>query len=244
MDLDWRPAFRVALIPSYKSHRVSERAGEEATPDGLEHQVPVIEAVLAAVGIAVAGADGHEADDVIGTLTRRHRGPVDVVTGDRDLFQLVENGRVRILYTQKGLSNIAFVDEAWVCDRYGIPGRAYADFALLRGDPSDGLPGVAGIGEKTAAQLLARHGSLEALLAALDAGELASAAATKLRAARDYITAARGVVDVVCDLDLPAYDDAITSTPKDPDALVELADRWGLDAPLNRLLAALAEVTR
>jgi 5'-3' exonuclease len=246
MDRDWRPAFRVALLPSYKAHRLASDGAEE-TPDQLSHQVPVIEEVLAAVGIEVAGAEGHEADDVIGTLTRRHRGPVDVVTGDRDLFQLVEADRVRVLYTQKGLTNLAFVDERWVTERYGIPGRSYADFALLRGDPSDGLPGVPGVGDKTAAQLLARYGSLSALLAALDGDPTAPDApaapvAARLRAARDYMTAARGVVDVVCDLPLPAYDDVLLGEPKDPPRLVELADRWGLDAPLNRLLAAVHSV--
>ena len=146
MDADWRPAFRVAAIPSYKAHRVGPDGGEEVPP-ALAAQVPVIEEVLAAAGVAMAGAPGYEADDVIGTLTARAAGPVEIVTGDRDLFQLVDDERpVRVLYTARGLAKLDVVDEAAVTARYHIPGRAYADYAVLRGDPSDGLPGVAGRG--------------------------------------------------------------------------------------------------
>ncbi|MER6176232.1 5'-3' exonuclease, partial [Streptosporangium sp. NPDC001681] len=162
MDADWRPAFRVAAIPTYKTHRVAEDGAEE-TPDTLAPQVPVIEQVLDAVGIARIGVPGYEADDVMGTLTARASGQVDVVTGDRDLFQLVDDSRpVRVLYTARGVKNLQLVDEAAVAEKYGIPGRSYADFATLRGDPSDGLPGVPGVGDKTAAALITRFGSLEA----------------------------------------------------------------------------------
>jgi 5'-3' exonuclease len=229
MDHDWRPAFRVALLPSYKAHRVVV-GNEENVPDPLAVQVPVIEEVLGAVGIVVVGATGYEADDVIGTLATRSPDPVEVVTGDRDLFQLVDDARgVRILYTQKGLGNLAVFDEATVHAKYGIPGRSYADFALLRGDPSDGLPGVPGIGEKTAAALVTKYGTLDAILDATP----------KVAAHREYVEAARTVVCVARDVPLPDLDDRLCATPRDPARLVELSDRWGLDGPLNRLLASL-----
>jgi len=237
MDHDWRPDFRVALLPSYKLHRVATGDAEEI-PDNLSPQVPVIEAVLTAIGIPVLGAAGFEADDVIGTLATRHDGPVDVVTGDRDLFQLADDDRgVRVLYTQKGLANIAVFDEAAVTEKYGIPGRAYADYATLRGDPSDGLPGVPGVGDKTAASLITKYGDLTALLAALDAGADGLA---KVAGARDYVDAARTVVAVACDVEVAAHDAALPREPAEPAALVELSERWGLDSPLNRLLSVLA----
>jgi 5'-3' exonuclease len=171
MDEDWRPAWRVELIPSYKAHRVAQEvpAGPdvEQTPDTLEPQVPVIEQVLDAIGIARLGAPGFEADDVIGTLATRSPGPTDIVTGDRDLFQLVDDARgVRVLYPRKGVGDCDLVTDAELRHRYGIGAARYTDFAVLRGDPSDGLPGVQGIGEKTAAQLLAEYGDLATVRAA------------------------------------------------------------------------------
>ncbi|MEU4574412.1 MULTISPECIES: 5'-3' exonuclease [Nonomuraea] len=243
MDADWRPAFRVAAIPTYKAHRVAHGDTEEV-PDTLVPQIPVIEEVLDAVGIARLESPGFEADDVIGTLTHRASGAVDIVTGDRDLFQLVDDARpVRVLYTARGIRNLQLVDESWVSAKYGIPGRGYADFATLRGDPSDGLPGVAGVGEKTAASLVTRFGSLEALLEALDAGVtegFPAGSRTKLAAARDYLAAAPAVVKVAADAPLPAADLTLPVKPRDPEALVRLADRYGLDSPLNRLLDALS----
>ncbi len=245
-DEDWRPAFRVAAIPSYKAHRVAVEGGAdsdaEVVPDTLAPQVPVIFDVLDAIGIARMGVAGYEADDVIGTLATRADVPVDVVTGDRDLFQLVDDSRrVRVLYTARGVGNHEVVDEAVVCEKYGVPGRAYADFAVLRGDPSDGLPGVKGIGDKTAAALVRQFGSLEALVAALDAGDPAipRVARAKLEAGRDYLAAAPEVVRVACDLPVPPYDDRLPTAVRDPEALVELVDRWGLQTPVNRVLAAL-----
>jgi 5'-3' exonuclease len=242
MDADWRPAFRVAVLPSYKAHRVAADGGEEV-PDALEAQVPVIEQVLDAVGLARVGVPGYEADDVCGALAARARQPVDVVTGDRDLFQLVDDARdVRVLYTGKGVHKTEVVDEADLQRRYGVPGRAYADFALLRGDPSDGLPGVAGVGEKTAAALVTRFGGLEGILAALDRGAdegFPAGSRRRLEGAREYLAAAPVVVRVALDAPVPDVDAALPRRPRDPEALVALADRWGLDSPLNRLLAAL-----
>ncbi|MEU6791205.1 5'-3' exonuclease [Nonomuraea wenchangensis] len=243
MDADWRPAFRVAAIPTYKAHRVAQGDAEEV-PETLVPQIAVINEVLDAVGIARLESPGYEADDVIGTLTHRAgRGAVDIVTGDRDLFQLVDDARpVRVLYTARGIRNLQIVDEAFVTGKYGVPGRSYADFATLRGDPSDGLPGVPGVGDKTAAALITRFGSLAALLEALDAGGtegFPAGSRAKLAAARDYLRAAPAVVKVAHDAPLPDADLAVPAKPRDPEALVALADRWGLDGPLNRLLAVL-----
>jgi 5'-3' exonuclease len=243
MDADWRPAFRVAAIPSYKAHRVAQ-GDEEQVPDTLAPQVPVIEEVLDALGIARAGVPGYEADDVIGTLAVAAPGAVDIVTGDRDLFQLVDDAQpARVLYTARGIRNLQLFDESAVTAKYGIPGRAYADFATLRGDPSDGLPGVPGIGEKSAAALITRFGSLDRLLAALDGGQtdgFPPGTRTKLAAARDYLEVAPAVVRVATDAPVPTLDHALPSKPRSPETLVALADRYGLDGPLNRLLAVLA----
>ncbi|MFF0247362.1 5'-3' exonuclease [Streptosporangium sandarakinum] len=241
MDADWRPAFRVAAIPSYKAHRLAADGGEEV-PDTLAPQVPVIERVLDAAGIVRVGVPGYEADDVMGTFTARARGPVDIVTGDRDMFQLVDDARpVRVLYTARGVKNLQIVDEAAVSARYGVPGRSYADFAVLRGDPSDGLPGVAGIGDKTAAALITRFGSLEALVTALDdgAGDLPAGQRAKLAAARDYLRAAPAVVRVAHDAPVPDLDLSLPAAPRDPEALDALAERYGLHGPLKRLSAVL-----
>ena len=244
LDYDWRPAFRVAAVPSYKTHRLAPQGGE-TVPDLLTPQIPVIESVLDAIGIARVGVDGYEADDVIGAIAVRDPGPVEVVTGDRDLFQLVDDAKpVQVLYIGKGVRNLEVIDEGAVTSRYGIPGRAYADYAVLRGDPSDGLPGVPGVGDKTAAALISRWGSLEALLAALDAGGddgFPAGAKAKLLAARDYLSAAPAVVQAALDLDLPSYDDALPLAPRHPDELIAFSDRWGLDSSLNRLLSAMAE---
>lgn len=240
MDADWRPAFRVVALPSYKAHRLAPDGGEQ-TPDALMAQVPLIERMLDAVGIARIGVPGYEADDVIGTLATRADGPVDVVTGDRDLFQLVDDEKpIRVLYTAKGIIRIEVVDEAAVTRRYGIPPHAYADFALLRGDPSDGLPGVPGIGAKTAAALMTEFGDLDGLLAGLDGYLVPARMRTKLMAARDYLAAAPEAVRVVRDVPLPEYDDAVPAAPRDPEEVAVLRDRWNCDGPLGRLVDAAA----
>ena len=243
LDADWRPAFRVALLPSYKEHRLANPAtGVENVPAPLEAQVPIIIDVLTALGLAHVGVPGFEADDVIGTLAAHDRGPVDVVTGDRDLFQLVDDARgVRVLYTARGVGRHEVIDEAAVTAKYGIPGRSYADFATLRGDPSDGLPGVKGIGDKTAATLIGRFGSVEGLLEAIDdpAAEMSPTIRHRLAEAAAYLKVAPDVVRVRSDVPLPEYDDALPRSPRDPEALVTLGERWNLDNSLNRVLNAL-----
>ncbi|WP_435897383.1 5'-3' exonuclease [Streptomyces tsukubensis] len=245
-DNDWRPQWRVELIPSYKAHRVAEETesgpDEEETPDTLAPQVPVIADVLDALGIARVGADGYEADDVIGTLTARATGPVDIVTGDRDLFQLVDDARARrVLYPLKGVGTLQTTDEAWLRGKYGVDGPGYADLALLRGDPSDGLPGVPGIGEKTAAKLLEAYGDLAGIVAAAGdpRSKLTPAQRRRLDEARDYLAVAPEVVRVAADVPLPAFDPALPSEPRDPAALEELARQWGLGNALQRLLTVL-----
>jgi len=244
LDLDWRPRFRVEALPSYKAHRVSPRGGE-TVPDGLVPQVPILLDVLAALGVATAGAEGFEADDVIGTVAAASTEPVEVVSGDRDLMQVVrDDPPVRLLYIGRGVRNLEVMDEAKVTAKYGIPGRGYADFAVLRGDPSDGLPGVPGIGEKSASALISRFGSLDGLVAALDAGDTGfpAGARTKLVAARDYLAAAPAVARVRTDVPVTELDDRLPTEPADPDRLVRLGEQWNLDSPLNRLLSALAAV--
>ena len=251
MDADWRPDFRVRAIPSYKAHRVAQQTASgdvEEVPDPLVPQVAIIEDVLAALGVPTVGVAGYEADDVIGTFATGAARPVDVVTGDRDLFQLVDDRHgVRVLYTARGVGRHDVVDEAWVTNKYGIPGTAYADFATLRGDPSDGLPGVPGVGEKTAAALVTKYGSLSAILAALDAGDTAmpAGARTKLAAARDYLEVAPVVVAVATDVPVPTLrDDArIPAEPADGERLLELSQRWGLESSLNRVLNAFSGVS-
>jgi 5'-3' exonuclease len=234
----------VDALPSYKAHRVAPE-GREEVPDELSPQVPVLIEVLAAAGIDRVGAPGYEADDVIGTLATRARGPVDIVTGDRDLFQLVDDARgIRVLYTARGIADIESVDEAAVAAKYGIPGRAYAEFAVLRGDPSDGLPGVAGVGAKTAAALINEFGDLAGIRAAVartavPKPPLTAAVLKKMRAAADYLDAAPVVVAVACTIDLPPVDGTLPGRPADADALARLAEAHGLGSSVRRLGAAL-----
>ena len=256
LDLDWRPQWRVDLIPSYKAHRVAEvdEVAEadhlEEIPDDLSPQVDMILEVLEAYGIATAGADGYEADDVLGTLAAAERhDPVVVVSGDRDLLQLVgdEPVAVRVLYLGRGLSNATKFGPTEVAERYGVPlaraGEAYAELALLRGDPSDGLPGVPGVGEKTAATMLTRYGSLDAILAAADdpKSDLPKAFRAKLLAAGDYIEAARPVVRVARDAPVHFYTDGdrLPRQPADPKRVAELAQAYGISSPIARLQKAL-----
>ncbi|MET7343725.1 5'-3' exonuclease H3TH domain-containing protein [Streptomyces sp. NPDC087866] len=246
-DADWRPQWRVDLIPTYKAHRVAVETGagvpdEEETPDTLAPQVPVIAQVLDALGIARVGAEGYEADDVIGTLTGRAAGPVDIVTGDRDLYQLVDDARgVRVLYPLKGVGTLQMTDEAWLREKYGVDGPGYVDLALLRGDPSDGLPGVPGIGEKTAAKLLDAFGDLAGIMAAVDdpAAKLTPSQRRRLDEARAYVAVAPKVVRVAGDVPLPEFDPALPAGPRDPAALDALVTRWGLGGAVGRLLDVL-----
>lgn len=249
-DADWRPAFRVAAIPTYKTHRVADAKNNiEIVPDALSPQIPIIEALLDACGLAQAEAIGYEADDVIGTLAAREAtDPVEVISGDRDLFQTVrvEPTPVTVVYVGRGWGKAEALGPKEIAHRYGLPaanaGPAYADMAALRGDPSDGLPGVLGIGEKTAAKLITRFGSFEGLVAA--AGEPNSAVPLRWREAlaadAKYVAAAPKVVRVA--LDAPVTidrDDRVPAKPRDLDRVRELQDRWNLSAPVDRLIDAI-----
>ena len=255
LDVDWRPQFRVDLIPSYKAHRVAEPepAGQpdvEEVPDELTPQVDMIMELLDAFGIPTAGADGFEADDVLGTLVARERNdPVVVVSGDRDLLQVVTDDPVpvRVLYLGRGLMKATLLGPAEVAESYGVPrhraGPAYAELALLRGDPSDGLPGVPGVGEKTAATLLAQHGSLERILAAAHdpKSKMAKGLRAKLLAATDYIEAAGTVVRVATDapVKMSTPTDALPLVAAHPKRTAKLATELGVGSPIGRLQKAL-----
>jgi 5'-3' exonuclease len=262
-DADWRPAFRVELLPSYKAHRVIEEAvpppadpesakgsasaSVEEVPDTLTPQVTMLLEVLAAFGIADGWAPGFEADDAIAAYTALHRtedgGPVDVVTGDRDMFQLISDADgVRVLNIARGVAKLEVLGDSQLTAKYGVTGAQYADFATLRGDASDGLPGVAGIGEKTASALLAEYGSLTGLLAAAEDSTSAvkPAVRKKLEAATDYLAVAPRVVQVRADAPVTTADSTLPTTPTHPDDLEKLAERYGLAGPVKRLTKALA----
>ena len=246
-DNDWRPQFRVDAIATYKTHRLADATVvEEEVPDDLAPQVPVIRDALEALGIARLGADGYEADDVIGTLTARHKRAmaVDVVTGDRDLFQLVDDGaNVRVIYTARGgVRDPDLVDEAFLRTKYAVAsGAAYADMAVLRGDTSDGLPGVAGIGEKTAAKLIERYGSLVALRQAVESGdpEIRGAQRSRLEAGAAYLDVAPMVVRVAPDAPVPDVDMTLPTEVADAALLSKVASEYGVTSSFNRVLAAL-----
>jgi 5'-3' exonuclease len=250
-DDDWRPAWRVDLIPSYKTHRVVEvpttesgdGSSEEEVPDVLSAQVPLIAEALGLLGIPVVGAAGAEADDIIGSLAKVWPGPVDVVTGDRDLFQLVDDAHpTRVLYTARGVGNHDVVDAAWIRAKYGVEPSQYVDFAVMRGDASDGLPGVPGIGEKTAASLLAAHGDLDGIEAAADdaGSDLRPRIRQSLLDSREYIAAARTVVAVREDV---ATADDVKLLPALTDdaraAFSTFGATWGLGGVPDRVFEAL-----
>jgi len=236
-DDDWRPEWRVELIDTYKTHRAEPGSAQEQAEDRLAPQVPVIFEILDGCGIPVVGHPGYEAEDVIGTLAERARGRVAIVSGDRDLFQLVRDPDVVVLYPRRGVSEVDVVDETYIEAKYQIPGRAYRDFAVLRGDPSDGLPGVRGVGPKIAAALLARYGNLDGILEAAR-GPDQGIALGKVRRDVGYVERAVKVVTIPRDLPIPEVD--LTRPRREPDESVfSLAERHGLAGALRRLAAAL-----
>ena len=253
LDLEWRPAFRVAAVPTYKTHRLAPggaATNTEEVPRDLIRQIPLILDVLRAAGIATAGADGLEADDVLGTLATQEKvDDVVVVSGDRDLLQLVGDDPVpvRVYYVGRGLAKAELYGPAEVAAKYGVPaenaGPAYADLATLRGDSSDGLPGVAGVGEKTASSLLLRYGSMDGVLGAVadPDSELSRSVRAKLTAAADYIAAAVDVVRVVRDAEIRiSGPDTLPVEPADRDELIALGERHGAESSVSRLLKAMS----
>ncbi|TME72118.1 MAG: flap endonuclease [Chloroflexi bacterium] len=221
-DEDWRPDWRVELIPAYKEQRVAE-----PIPPTLIPQVPVILASLEAVGVDVVGLAGYEAEDIVATLAAKVEPPIEIASGDRDLFSQVRGREIIVLYPQKG--GPVEVDEAEVARRYGIPGRAYSDFAILRGDPSDGLPGIAGVGDRTAAQLVKRYGSVGKMLeAGVFKGDNAA-----------YLEKALKVVPPVRDLKITVPKGRRARYPAEPEVVEEIGKRYGVANNLDRLVTAL-----
>jgi 5'-3' exonuclease len=236
-DESWRPEWRVELIDTYKTHRTEPGSVQQQADAEIARQMPIIFELLTLCGIKVVGHPEYEAEDVIGTLVARASGRVAIVSGDRDLFQLVRDPDVWVLYPKKGVSVVDRVDEAYIEERYGIPGRSYRDYAVLRGDASDGLPGVRGIGEKLAASLVARYGSIDAIISAAES-DGGGTAVSKVRRDLDYVKRAVEVVTIAADLPLPDED---LSRPRGepPPELAELAQRHGLGNVVNRLVTAL-----
>jgi 5'-3' exonuclease len=221
-DEDWRPDWRVELVPSYKEHRTGE-----PIPPALIPQVPVILDSLEAVGVDVVGLEGYEAEDIIASLAAQVSSPIEIASGDRDLFSLVRDRKVIVLYPQKG--GMVEVDEAEVARRYGIPGRSYADYAILRGDPSDGLPGIAGVGDKKAAGLVTRYGSVAAML---EAGIFRASDAA-------YLEKAMRVVPPVADLPIGVPAGRRDRYPALTKRVDELGQKHGIANNLDRLIKAL-----
>lgn len=224
-DWAWRPGWRVDLIPTYKSHRVAE-----PVPAGLAAQIPVIYDLLEGIGIDFVGVPDHEAEDVIATLSKLAPGTVEIASGDRDLFALVENPRVRVLYPDK--SGLAVIDEDEVTRRYGIPGRRYADFAILRGDPSDGLPGLKGVGSVTAAGMIRRYGDIAGVLREKPLSD----------ADRAYLASAIRAVLPVADLPIDLPPGRRHAYPANQAAMQSLAAQYGVRESALRLLAAVVSL--
>jgi len=241
LEGDWRPSWRVELFPGYKANRVDE-SGEEEEPDTLGPQIPILLDILEAFGIPMVGVDDYEADDIMATFSVKERGPTFVATGDRDLFQLVDDKRrVKIVYLAKGISNHDLVDRAWIKNRYEIPGDRYALFAMLRGDASDGLPGVPGIGEKGAAHIANHFESIEdALAAAHDADErLTPALRKKLIEGSDYVAIAPKLVHCALDVPIPSMSIAMPTKPLDMSQIWQYKEQYGLGSSIDRMIAAL-----
>ena len=239
---DWRPSWRVDIFPDYKANRLEEDGEGEEEPDLLTPQIPILLDLLDEFGIPMVGVDDYEADDVMATFAVKEPGPTRIVTGDRDLFQLVDDKRdVKVVYLAKGLSQHDLVDKAWISRKYAIPGDRYALFAMFRGDPSDGLPGVKGIGEKGAALIANNFADVdEAQRGARDAHpSLKPALAKKIIEGADYLKIAPTLVNCARDVALPQLDISMPSKPADLSKIYEIKERYGLGASVDRLISAL-----
>ena len=238
---DWRPSWRVDLFPDYKANRLDVE-GEEEEPDTLGPQIPILLDLLEAFGIPLVGVDDYEADDVMASFAVREKGPIKIVTGDRDLFQLVDDARkVSVVYLAKGIANHDHVDLKWIAQKYDIPGERYALFAMIRGDASDGLPGIRGIGEKGAAIIAKQFTTLEDVVLAAKAQDerLTPNLRKKIIDSQAYAEIAPKLVHCALDVPLPKMDLAM---PKRPDRLEEIYQYqkdYGLGASVDRLIAAL-----
>ena len=241
LEGDWRPSWRVELFPGYKANRVDE-AGEEEEPDTLSPQIPILLDLLEAFGIATFGVDDYEADDVIATLSKKENGPIRIVTGDRDLFQLVnEKKDVKVVYLAKGLTNHDLVDTAWIANKYQIPGDRYALFAMIRGDASDGLPGLKGIGEKGAALLANSYSDMGAVIKAAKNGDtqLKPALVKRILESEDYAAIAPTLVHCALDVPIPQIDNELKSEKVNMSMVKKMQEEYGLGASVDRLLSAI-----
>ena len=241
LEGDWRPTWRTDIFPGYKANRVDE-TGEEDEPDTLAPQIPLLLDLLDLFGLPMVGVDNYEADDLIATYSKSEKGPIHIVTGDRDLFQLVDDARrVKVIYLAKGFSQQEVVDLAWIKQKYGIPGERYALFAMIRGDASDGLPGVRGIGEKGAAVIANSFSTIEESLAAAHADDerLTPLLRKRLIEGSDYIKIAPTLVHCALDVPIPAMEIALPQAPQDLSEIYAFKDQYGLGASVDRLIAAL-----
>jgi 5'-3' exonuclease len=240
LEGDWRPSWRVELFPAYKLNRLDEEGGEDE-PDTLSPQIPILLEVLDALGLPLLGVDDYEADDLIATLSVEQSGPTRIVTGDRDLFQLVDDDRdVKVVYLAKGVSNHDLVDLKWISRKYEIPGDRYALFAMIRGDSSDGLPGIKGIGEKGAAYIANNFDSLPAVIEAARKGDerLTANHQKKLIESSEYAAIAPKLVNCATDVTIPKM---IIDLPKSPASmadLMRLKEKYGLGASIDRVINA------
>ena len=236
-DHDWRPTARTLLYAGYKADRPAE-------PEDLTVQFVLLRGVLEATGATQAHSPDWEAEDAIGALCagggRSDR--FEIVSGDRDLLQLVHDPEIRLLYTLRGVSELREYDEATVLETYGVPASRYAEFAILRGDPSDGLPGVRGVGEKTARALVQAYPDLDAILDDAASkhptpGPLKGSPALRSRLldAADYLAAMRQLVPIKTDAPLEVW-----TGERDDEVADALAEANGLRGPVQRLRAALA----
>ena len=241
LEGDWRPSWRVELFPDYKLNRVDDE-GQEDEPDTLGPQIPVLLDVLDALGIAMVGVDDYEADDLMATFSVKQQGPIRIVTGDRDLFQLVDDKRdVKIVYLAKGISNHDLVDLQWINDKYQIPGDRYALFAMIRGDSSDGLPGIRGIGEKGAANIANQFSSLEEVMKAAEDNDarLTVNIRKKLLESAGYAAIAPKLVGCALDVSIPQMEISMPLKPKSMKKIEELKEEYGLGASIDRIVSAL-----
>jgi 5'-3' exonuclease len=242
LDGDWRPSWRVDIFPDYKANRIEDDGESEEEPETLTPQIPILLDLLDLFGIPVVGVDDYEADDVMATYAQFEKGPIRIVTGDRDLFQVVDDSKdVKVVYLAKGISQHDLVDVAYVAKKYSIPGDRYDLFAMFRGDPSDGLPGVKGIGEKGAAVIANSFANVdEALQGALNSHEaLTPALAKKIIAGADYLKIAPTLVRVARDVPLPKVDLKIPKPPSDLSLIYQFKERYGLGASVDRMISAL-----
>ena len=243
LDGDWRPSWRVELFPAYKANRLEdEESDEEAEPDTLTPQISILLDLLDEFGIPMVGVDDYEADDVMATYAHTHPGPTRIVTGDRDLFQLVDDKRdIKVAYLAKGISAHDLVDLNFISQKYSIPGDRYAMFATFRGDASDGLPGVKGIGEKGAALISTHFASIDDAIVAAQNGDerLPAALARKIVAGLDYLAIAPTVVNCARDVPLPEIELGMPKAPADFSKIYQIKEKYSLGASVDRLISAL-----